>query len=271
MVVWNILNNPKWRELSLSVLTTDVFLEFIGMQILAPFSSASNGITWYISALLLWLPLFVYLLRNHEKATYFISFFVGIFVYGFFLSKWNHIDFGFVWIGFANGGFVRALGGMSIGVFLFYIYLQISQMHFTKKAHIVFFAIQVIFMAFVFYSAWKFRQKKIDFVELILIATCIPLAFIENIVLKRLLNNKIVFFLGGLCYPIYLNQLFVAVLSRIFFNFQNQAFQTFFYIALLIAFSLIADCIVKHACKNLAKFKPFFIEKNDGETYEKTV
>ena len=91
-------------------------MEGLCLQILYPLSHVVNGVTWYISTLVLWIPLLAWLIKYHKNALlHLLAPYGTLGIYAFFLSRWGHIDFGFVWLEALNGGLLRGLAGMLAG------------------------------------------------------------------------------------------------------------------------------------------------------------
>ncbi|MCI8623295.1 MAG: acyltransferase [Provencibacterium sp.] len=114
----------------------DSLLEILCLQMIYPLSNAAvNGVTWYISVLLIWTPLITWLIKYHRSIfTHALAPYGTFAIYAFFLSNWQHIDFGFVWLGHINGGLLRGLAGIMLGCLIYesYIYIYGKKFRFLE-------------------------------------------------------------------------------------------------------------------------------------------
>ena len=250
MFFWTLLKTPQWHNIGKITFFANTFIELLGLQILLPYSSLINGIGWYVSVIILLVPLLIALIIINEKLAYFLSFIMSISVYSFFISKWTHVDFGFVWIGFMNGGLLRGIGGLFAGILLFYVYSHVKNIQFNKITYNLFSFLQILFICFIFVYSWNYRQKKnADAILIILIAVCILMSFIDNgFLTNKLIKNekikKIIKHFGKLSYPIYLYQTFVAINVTSMIKIENKAIQSALYIVILIIFSELTNYII---------------------------
>lgn len=243
MLTWNVYI-PEKKVVDITYLA-DCIYEIFFLQILFPAGKLVNGITWYISATVICFPLVIYMLKRHRHIyESLIAPFLALFVYGYLLSNWAHVDFGFVWLGCVNGGLLRCIGGLSAGVFLYYIsrhcktLLAGMNQNLLATAELLIGAMIVVWSVFV-------RQTKMDGIEIILLGVLIILSFHENGWLERFLRNPIVAYLGKISYSIYLNQLFVGgMIMRLSAFSDNDCLRVFMYVAVLILFSMLTDQIV---------------------------
>jgi peptidoglycan/LPS O-acetylase OafA/YrhL len=263
MLGWNIyvriIANCKLNLL----FWTDSILEGLSLQLLAPSSNIINGITWYISAMLLIFPILIFSLKRNKKC--FVSFYapvIAICIYSFFESNWAHIDFGFVWLGHVNGGLVRGIAGMCTGTFLYYVHLNLTDsIRQCVQNKIAF--VELVIVSFVVYFSIFNRQTKFDFIEIILLAILVLLSFNETGFIFKISDNKFCKFLGKISYEIYLNQLFIiCVVKTLWPSNENNTMRTIVYVVILILFSACTQKIIDLIKSNTSianlKVKHFF-------------
>lgn len=192
----------------------DSILEMLFLHVLLPVSNINNGITWYISALVICMPIFIYLLKYYYHGfSCIVAPVVSLFIYAYFLSTWGHVDFGLVWIGSCNGGFLRAFAGLSAGVFLYYISNSAGEIISCINSSLVS-SLDLFIGLLLVFIAMLYRGTKIDSISLLLIGLLIILSFNDFGWLRKLTSNKLISYLGEISYSMYVNQLFVGGIVR---------------------------------------------------------
>lgn len=245
MLIWNINSRLASEGVIAKTFFVDSLLEANFLQILYPFSSAVNGITWYISALIICIPIIIYCLIHYKNFyVHVIAPYSALFIYAYFLSNWAHIDFGLVWIGNCNGGLIRGFAGLNLGIVAYTLYKQLSVFNFTKLFHNILSVIELILFALVLVYACLFRQTKFDFAAIIILFVVTIIAFLEKGFLYKITNNKLVAYLGKLSYPMYLNQLFIGVMVASHWQSGNNIYRSVFFVLALIIYSMFTLKIV---------------------------
>lgn len=254
MLIWQIHSHYiSGIYLNKKSFLVDTFLEMIFLQLLYPFSNLLNGVTWYISALVIWLPIMVYLLIYHKRIyTYVIAPYTSIFIYTYFLASWGHVDFGFVWLGHFNGGLLRGLAALNLGVVAYTIYTQVSRYNFTKLFHNLLATIEIAGYLLIILTSAFWRQTKWDFIEITLIMFLIIISFIQQGFLHRMAGSKFVAYLGKLSYPIFLNHIFISIMIRSHWHGDITLKMTIVYIIVLTIYSMLTLKIVE-TCTRIVK------------------
>lgn len=207
MLIFN-LRTGIFRSVPLENFCTDSFFELFCMQMLHPYSSLVNGIAWYVSALVLCLPLLIYALYQFKRLyLWIVAPYSALLIYAFFASNWGHVDFGVIWLGVMNGGLLRGFGALNLGVLAYWVYQYLSKKQRSAKIDNVLAGIEITIFTFVMVWSWFNRQTIVDFIEIFLLFWGIILAFLEKGFLSKFLGNRVVAYLGKISYSIYLTQL----------------------------------------------------------------
>jgi peptidoglycan/LPS O-acetylase OafA/YrhL len=226
-------------------LVADTAIEMSFLHILLPAETVLNGISWYISAMLVLLPFLAYFLIHHERVfSMAIAPAVALCAYGYLLCGWGHVDFGLVWVGWINGGLIRAAGGLSAGVCLYYIAVRIPEI---KRPNLVS-VIELLIGAFVIVWSCFVRQTRMDLVEVLLLGVLIVLSFKNTDGwLAKATSNRVINYLGKISCSIYLNQLFVGTLTAAALSGTglNTVWIAVIYIAVLIVASGFTNWIAE--------------------------
>lgn len=231
------LFGPYWVALALNFLwllskgalqgffplgTFTILLETIGLQTLVEVKtwgsqlSIFNGVTWYVSALLIGKWLMGVLLRLNQKI--FLKLIIPCAVaigFAYFNQEYGHLDFGMIWMPFngfqhfgVNLGLVRGITELCAGAGLYMGYKKIKGITVSKSVHHTLGALELLLVITSVTLILKYRSTAIDFVQVILLALIILLAFYQKGFLKDITANKLVRFLGRFSYALYLGQLF---------------------------------------------------------------
>ena len=167
-----------------------------------------NGLTWYISALLI-AGYFIYWLLKNKRKTYleFIAPLIIFLIYSYYAFCGVGIDFHLAWIGITLHSILRATGGLSIGCILY----MASKRCGTKKltaAGVGFISIIEIFLliglGFVLFG--RTEKNSTDLLALPIFAILILIEYNGWSWLSRLFNHKAFGFLGNLSLSMYVNQ-----------------------------------------------------------------
>lgn len=254
LLIWKLNNYKTLGMVFDHNFATDMLLEVGFLQTLYQYSDNNvNGIAWYVSVMTIWTPLLIVALKHCRKAyTYIIAPYSALFIYAFFLINWGHIDFGFVWIGWCNGGLLRGLAGMNAGVAAYVLYEKLSKYKFANWFHNVLATWEIVCAGIVISYAFHYRQTKFDFVVIGILFLMILNGFLEEGYLVRITNNKLVAYIGKLCYAVYLNQLFVMLLLG-YFKIENETAKLILYVLALIICSMIFTKFVQVGQKVVAK------------------
>lgn len=212
-----------------------------------------NAVAWYVSVMMIWTPLLIVALKYYRKAyAYIIAPYSELCIYAFFLINCGHIDYGFVWLGWCNGGWLRGLAGMNAGVAAYVLYEKLSKYKIANWFHNVLATWEMLLAGIVISYAFHYRQTKFDFVVIGILFVMILNGFLEEGYLVRITNNKLVAYIGKLCYAVYLNQKIVIEMFG-YFNIENETVKLILYVLALIICSMISTKFVQVGQKVVAK------------------
>lgn len=253
MLIWNIfIYGCTINE----TFCADAILELLFAQMLFPYTNAINGITWYVSALVICLPVVIALIKYHRHIySAVIAPVIAVIAYSFLLGGWGHVDFGFVWLGYINGGLIRAVGGLSAGVFCYYISCRYEEQIKSIHKHLLS-TMECLIGLIVIVCASNLRQTKMDAVLIILLAMLIVIAFHDNGWFAKLCDHSIIKWIGNLSYSIYLNQLFVGgIIDKLLGEKFDSTVCTILYVIVLILISILTDNLIRWIDKRLGTKK----------------
>lgn len=131
---------------------------------------------WYLSALLLTLPLFYYM-AMHLRDTFFCllsPLFIFI-IYGYFSITYRHLDIWSVWTGVCFLSLPRAWAGLCLGGLCYFLADWLKGIPFSKEGFILLRAVKILCIAgSVFYMLTRYRRR-LDFL-------CVGLLFIVLVI-----------------------------------------------------------------------------------------
>ncbi len=182
-----------------------------------------NGVTWYLSALVICSYLIYWILcraraRGDREGRIF-SFIIGPVIYfvvtGYLWTARNDLNY---WIQSApilTGGFLRGISEMSLGCTTYAVVRGLREhYHGGKTADVIATVFEVLGWALMFYYLYHFKDKR-DFAIPALAALLMVSMFTCRSYLCRLLDNRVSAFLGRISYPMYLNQfIFIRPLKK---------------------------------------------------------
>lgn len=192
--IWNVIKSHIWEYLLLN--STGITWEML------------NGLTWYISALLI-AGYFIYWLLKNKRKTYleFIAPLLIFLIYSYYAYCGVGIDFHLAWIGITLHSILRALGGMSIGCILY----AASKKYEIKKltsvgTGLISFAEILLLIALGFVLFGRAEKTNTDLLALPIFAMLILIEYQGWSILSKLFNHRIFGFLGNISLIMYINQ-----------------------------------------------------------------
>lgn len=215
-----------------------------------------NNVAWYVSALLIVGYFIYYMLLNHKK--FYIQFICPlsvILIYSFYYRIYTGMEMWGDSIGFwQHDALLRALAGMNMGILAYRLCGKIVKINFTKAGrYLLDIAESVCFLFVIIYTAFVHNTDD-DYAMLIFMSLGVALAFGHR-ECNQLFNNKVINWLSGLTYAMYLNHAILLSVFKRYFNELNIISGLLFFI-ILIAMSVISDFIVKKCvsfCKKVIR------------------
>lgn len=165
-----------------------------------------NGVTWYISAMLLaMLILFPLLLKNRDLFLNVLAPAITIFLLGY-LWKWDgNLHGPNEWVGFAQKGFLRALAELSLGCICWSVSQKIQQYEYTRLARWLFTLLELAgYLGSVFWC-WGHTDSNVDFTVLLMLAVSVTLSFSKTSMLCSVFDRPLFYWLGKVSLMLYLS------------------------------------------------------------------
>lgn len=204
-----------------------------------------NGQTWYVSVLIIVGYFIYYLLSSHNKMfLQFIAPFSIIMIYYYYSANVGNIDVWFQVTGIKSG-LLRGWAGMCLGCVCYMANKKLKSYSFKSVTYSLLNITQIVcFVSVIVFSIFKNHTQK-DFILILFLAIGIVLAFLNEGFLKRILNNKVIKYLGRLSYPIFLNHLTIMYVFARYIP--NQTFVIFpIYVIVVIMYSIFTDKLVQY-------------------------
>lgn len=167
------------------------------------------GHEWYISAMLIVMFILTPIMIKYRKQySCYIAPVLSLLLYGYLLNTYENINIVTKFNGYMYAGVLRALADISLGIVCF----AISESGFVeKRKKAPLFITEILCYTIAIIYAFGKYTSTLEFSVTLIIATGVTISFSEKASLK-FLNNKFVYFLGKLSFPIYLVQLVVRQL-----------------------------------------------------------
>ena len=183
-----------------------------------------NGVSWYLSALLLGSFLIYWILSLTEKKSgtsnlyiYVIAPFLYFVVMARIWDNTGHLNYWTQSAPVLTGGFWRGLAEMGLGCITCLISSNRSKREVSKTVQLLATCLEVI-MWFVILKKSFCAPDKMDFLVPVLAAFCFYSCFSLNSYLTKMLDNRLSAYLGMISFPIYLNHLFIQKIADAFFS-----------------------------------------------------
>lgn len=143
------------------------------------YDTFQNASLWYLSALLIILPLFFScLIRSRDFFLYIVCPLSALLIYGFFSVTLSHIDTWQNWEGLFYSSLLRAWAGLSLGGVVFLLSEALCTLSFSKTGYRFLSFIEIVALGIVFFYMFTRTHRKMDFlcIGLMAAAACIMLA-----------------------------------------------------------------------------------------------
>ncbi len=156
--------------------------------------------TWYLSAMVIVIFILTpILIKYHKIYSVYIAPVLSLFLLGFMYNQcgtFNH----YTWDGYINFGLIRAFAEISLGCTCYYV-VESGVLKRINKRFLSFIALAAYFISFIFMiGAYK---SNVQFSVIILLIIAVIITFYNKDTFTSL-NNKFIYFLGKLSFPIYL-------------------------------------------------------------------
>ncbi len=167
------------------------------------------GHEWYLSAMLIVMFILTPIMIKYRDAySRYIAPAAVLLIFGYIFNEYNSLDVVYSWNGIVYSGLLRAFAEISLGIICFAVYESKFVERFNK---IPLFFVEVLSYAALLIYAFGCYDSSLEFSIVLIAAVGITISF-SNKTSVRFLNNKFVYFLGKLSFPIYLNQIYIRYL-----------------------------------------------------------
>ena len=241
--MYSILLFPTFRG-KLQALFEASF-EMVGIQMIGlNLEIYYNIVAWYVSALLIVGYFIYYLLTNHRKM--YVQFIVPlsvILIYSYYYRIYTGMEMWGDSIGFfQHDALLRAIAGMNMGILSYILCNKIQSINWKKWMRYVLDAAEIVGFLFVIVYVFFIHNTDNDYIIAVLMAVCIALAFGHR-ECNGIFHNKVVNYLSGLSYAMYLNHaIFLSFYKKLAWELNLFTMISFF--VLLFITSVITQFIV---------------------------
>jgi len=215
-----------------------------------------NGVTWYLSAMLIIFFLLCPIIYNYDKSyKYYICPLIIMFGLGYMAHSASSLDIYMSgWNGFFYLGLVRALVDINLGILLYHFSRLVKNyLNNRKRLYNLLDVSALILYTIVFYYIYIYRIcGRLDYFILFVLFLALLCTFSENRFNNKL-DTKVIRYLEKIALPVYINQLPIITLFSIFGNFKE--FPIVLLLALLsdILFSMLEFYVVEIFLKKRKK------------------
>lgn len=205
---------------------------------------------WFLSPLIVLSYLIYFCLCYNKKLFVGLAPIISILGFAFIAQKYGFFGMHFEYIGIFGGGFVRGFPEMVLGVFLAYLveeYFKNKKMKIHAAMGIV---LRVVCYAVILWTIWRSEWDFNDFNVLPAFAVLIVISFLNPI---KYWMEKIMIYLGGLSYWIYLFHIVVGYVLANYFPGRSYPMILLIYLVCTVAISAFFSWCFKAAGKILKK------------------
>ena len=208
---------------------------------------------WYISAMLIVMFVLTPLIIRFRKAfLYYIAPILFVGILGLIYHEKNTLNLASDWNGFCYWGVLRAVSELSLGCLCYVIHER--QVLKAVPKPILYLTEPALYLIIFLYGS-KVLPDMNDFAILFIAAIAVTLSFDDRTSIP-LFNNRFVYFLGKLSFPVYLSQLLVIETMKCLPFPDSAVTHTLIYIGTVLLVSLLCILITDNIQKLLKKI-PF--------------
>ena len=140
-----------------------------------------NGVTWYLSAMLLAMALlYPLLIWKRDLFLSWLAPLIAVFFYGYMYQAWGNLSGPTSWVGFAMKGFIRAVAAISLGCFCYTLNQKWDRMKPTKLCRVLLTVAECGCYLFAVVMAFLSGHSKWDFIIVFFFAIGITLSFSQK-------------------------------------------------------------------------------------------
>ena len=229
-----------------------------------------NGVTWYISSMLICMAILYPLLRKYKSMMVRIVLpLLVLLVLGYMKQNLGSPRNPTEWLGFTFRGNMRAFAEIGLGVLCYFAAKKVKQIQFKMLGKILLTAVEVsIYISYVWYMSTTPVSMR-DYLHLFLLCVAVIISFSAQGVGANLFNNRFFAFLGKYSLSLYLGHVFFASYLHELFPFLTAwryRYQLLFYLFAAFATAavvfLISNLLRKYGNRILTFGKRLFTVSN---------
>lgn len=227
--LWLLIYQNRWQYL---------MLHSVG----APTACIIRSV-WFLSPLIV-LSYFIYfcLCINKEKAVG-LAPIISLIGFVFIAQKYGFLGIHFEYIGIFGGGFVRGLPEMLLGVFLAYLVEEYYKDKKVIRNDICGILLRMVCYVVILWTMWRSQWNFEDFNVLPTFALLIMLSFVNPIKCRM---EKVMIYLGGISYWIYLLHIVVGFVLANYFPGRSYPVMLLIYILCVIGMASFLRVVQKY-------------------------
>lgn len=201
----------KKTVFGMAELALDSFFELILLKMSGLHSTSLNGVTWYISSMLLCMAILYPLLRKYPDLMNHIGLpLVALCSLGYLSGKYGAPRDPLKWIEFTMKGNVRALGEIALGAIIYLAVKKTSKLELTKLGKtLVTLAEWSAYILLILYM-YHAKATERDYFFVLVMAIAVGLSFSHKGIDADLFDNPVCIWLGKWSLPLYLGHTFYA-------------------------------------------------------------
>ena len=209
-----------------------------------------NHIEWYLSVMLIGMFILYPLLRkNFDTVSKIIAPLATVLILGYLYQSAGRLTGVTAWDGLCYRSMLRGLSELCLGIFIFVICQKLQTVTLSGFKKLAFTGFEIACWVTAFTMMLLVLPRNYEFYILFFIAVGAILSFSNLSYGSRMLNNKVIFYLGKLSLPIYLCQLIPITAVPEFLDFLPKNQQAL----VCFAVTLVLSAAVLHGSKPLSK------------------
>lgn len=201
----------KKSLLGLAGLVVDSFFELTLLKMSGLYSISLNGVTWYISSMLLCMAILYPLIRKYPDMMKHIGLpLITLLVMGYLGGKYAAPRDPLKWIEFTKKGNLRALGEISLGAITYLTVKSVAKVELTRLGKILLtIAEWCAYLVLILYMYFATASGR-DFFFLLVMAVAVGISFSHKGIDADFFDNAVSTWLGKWSLPLYLGHTFYA-------------------------------------------------------------
>ena len=203
--------------LGMAALAVDSFFELTLLKMSGLYSFSLNGVTWYISSMLLCMAILYPLIRKYPDKMKHIGLpLITLFALGYLAGEYGAPRDPMKWIGFTRKGNLRAIAEISLGAITYQTVKSAGKVEFTTLGKILITAAEwgayLILILYMYFA----KASERDYFFILVMAVAVGLSFSHKGIDADLFDNPVSIWLGKWSLPLYLGHTFYSYhLNRI--------------------------------------------------------